>query len=50
VNNEFAEQEIENHFEDIRNFKGNIMQVLKMVDNFMQEFEKKLEEQLNKYS
>lgn len=41
MNKAFAEQGIEAHFERLKTFKGNIMQVLKMVDNFIEELENK---------
>ena len=39
MNNSFAEQGIEAHFEKLKTFKGNIVQVLKMVDDFIDELE-----------
>lgn len=41
MNNAFAEQGIEAHFEKLKTFKGNIVQVLKMVDDFIAELEEK---------
>lgn len=39
MNNAFAEQGIEAHFEKLKTFKGNIVQALKMVDDFIDELE-----------
>ena len=47
MNKSFAEQGVEAHFEDLKHFKGNIMQVLKMVDDFIKDLEKKLEDAQN---
>lgn len=41
MNNAFAEQGIEAHFEKLKTFKGNIVQVLKMVDDFITDLEEK---------
>lgn len=41
MNNAFAEQGIEAHFEKLKTFKGNIVQVLKMVDDFISDLEEK---------
>lgn len=41
MNKAFAEQGIESHFERLKTFKGNIVQVLKMVDDFIDELENK---------
>ena len=41
MNNAFAEQGIEAHFEKLKTFKGNIVQVLKMVDDFIADLEEK---------
>lgn len=45
MNKSFAEQGVEAHFEDLKHFKGNVMQVLKMVDDFIKDLEKKLEDE-----
>ncbi len=45
MNKSFAEQGVEAHFEDLKHFKGNVMQVLKMVDDFIKDLEKKLEKE-----
>lgn len=36
MNKTFAEYGIEAHFEDLKAFKGNVMQILKMVDDFIE--------------
>lgn len=41
MNNAFAGQGIEAHFEKLETFKGNIVQVLKIVDDFIAELEEK---------
>ena len=42
MNNAFAEQGIEVHLEKLETFKGNIVQVLKIVDDFIAELEEKV--------
>ncbi len=41
TNAQFAALGIEAHFGNLKNFKGNIMQVLKLVDDFVAELQKK---------
>lgn len=41
TNAKFAAIGIETHFENLKKFKGNVMQVLKMVDDFVAELQKK---------
>lgn len=41
TNKTFADYGIEAHFENLKNFKGNVVQVLKMVDNFITDLEGK---------
>lgn len=40
MNKTFAEYGIEAHFEKLKTFKGNVMQVLKMVDDFIENLRK----------
>lgn len=48
MNNAFAELGIEAHFENLKKFKGNIMQVLKMVDDFIDDLQKSAENKVKK--
>ena len=41
MNKAFADYGIEAHFEDLKTFKGNVMQVLKMVEDFIQQLQEK---------
>lgn len=41
MNKAFAEQGIEAYFEKLKTFKGNIVQVLKIVDDFITDLEEK---------
>ena len=41
TNKAFAEYGIEAHFEKLKTFKGNVMQVLKMVDDFIEKLKEK---------
>ena len=41
TNKTFAEYGIEAHFEKLKTFKGNVMQVLKMVDDFIEKLKEK---------
>ena len=41
TNKTFAEYGIEAHFEKLKSFKGNVMQVLKMVDDFIEKLKEK---------
>lgn len=41
MNKAFADYGIEAHFENLKTFKGNIMQVLKMVEDFIQKLQEK---------
>lgn len=41
TNKTFADYGIEAHFENLKNFKGNVVQVLKMVDDFITDLEEK---------
>ena len=41
LNKAFAEYGIEAHFENLKTFQGNVMQVLKIVDDFINELENK---------
>lgn len=41
MNKAFANQGIEAHFERLKTFKGNIVQVLKMVEDFIEDLENK---------
>ena len=48
MNNAFAELGVEAHFENLKKFKGNIMQVLKMVDDFIDDLQKSAENKVKK--
>ena len=41
MNKAFADYGIEAHFENLKTFKGNVMQVLKMVEDFIQKLQEK---------
>ena len=41
MNKTFADYGIEAHFENLKSFKGNVMQVLKMVEDFIQKLQEK---------
>ena len=41
MNKAFADYGIEAHFEKLKTFKGNVMQVLKMVEDFIQQLQEK---------
>ena len=41
MNKAFADYGIEAHFENLKTFKGNVMQVLKMVEDFIQQLQEK---------
>ena len=41
INKAFADYGIEAHFENLKTFKGNVMQVLKMVEDFIQKLQEK---------
>ena len=41
TNKTFADYGIEAHFGNLKKFKGNVVQVLKMVDDFITDLEKK---------
>ena len=41
TNKAFAELGIEAHFEKLKTLKGNIMQILKMVDDFIDDLKEK---------
>ena len=41
MNKSFADYGIEAHFENLKTFKGNVMQVLKMVEDFIQQLQEK---------
>lgn len=41
MNKAFADYGIEAHFENLKTFKGNVMQVLKMVEGFIQKLQEK---------
>ena len=41
MNKAFADYGIEAQFENLKTFKGNVMQVLKMVEDFIQKLQEK---------
>ena len=41
MNKAFADYGIEAHFENLKTFKGNVMQVLKMIEDFIQKLQEK---------
>ena len=41
TNKIFADYGIEAHFENLKNFKGNFFQVVKMVEDFIEELQEK---------
>ena len=41
MNKAFADYGIEAHFENLKTFKGNVMQVIKMVEDFIQQLQEK---------